>query len=309
VIDPQSLSPVAMEIEIVGAEKVPVKGGEIEATRVRRTVGGAVFDAWLDPEGRTLRETGPLGISFVREDPRESAGKRLRTGRDLVESASIPVSRDIPDQETLSSLSIRLSGADTARLAAEGGRQSLSGGVLTVVKESLNPAAAVRLPVTDPRFAEYLRPSTLIESDRPEISAAARKAAGGETGALAAALRISDWLFENIAKKNVAGVPDALATLRNMEGDCNEHTYLFVAMARSLGIPARVNAGIACLRGRFYYHAWPEVWAGTWVTLDPTWGQAPADVTHIRLVQGEGSKLADILGLFGKLKVEVVSWR
>ena len=57
--------------------------------------------------------------------------------------------------------------------------------------------------------------------------------------------------------------------LRTKVGDCNEHTALYVAMARALGIPARIAVGLVYIHGAFYYHAWPEVyldggqgWAG-----------------------------------------------
>ena len=33
--------------------------------------------------------------------------------------------------------------------------------------------------------------------------------------------------------------------------------------------------GLVHIRGSFYYHAWPEVWLGEWVAVDPTLGQAP----------------------------------
>ena len=309
VIDPQSLSPVKITVEVVGVEPIRVQGGEVPATHVRRIVGGAVFDAWLDADGKALKETGPLGITFVREDPAEGLKKGVRIGRDLVESASITVNREILNPEKLKSLSLKLVGAPFQNLAIAGGRQTFTDGVVTVQIETIDSSPGIILPVKDPQFFEHLKPTVFIESDSAEIAMAAKKASGGETDALKAALKINDWLFANLAKKNVVGVPDALTTLRSLEGDCNEHTYLFVAMARSIGIPARANAGIAYLGGKFYYHAWPEVWTGSWVTMDPTWGQAPADVTHIRFVQGEASKLTDILGLFGKLKLEVVSWQ
>ena len=37
----------------------------------------------------------------------------------------------------------------------------------------------------------------------------------------------------------------------------------------------------------FFYHAWPEVYVGRWVSGDPTLNQFPADATHIRFVTGD----------------------
>ena len=63
-----------------------------------------------------------------------------------------------------------------------------------------------------------------------------------------------------LEKKPTVSIPSAREVLRTKVGDCNEHTALFVAMARAAGIPARINVGLVFVRGAFYYHAWPEVY-------------------------------------------------
>ena len=89
--------------------------------------------------------------------------------------------------------------------------------------------------------------------------------------------------------------------LRTRVGDCNEHTALYVAMARSLRIPARIAVGLVHLHGAFYYHAWAEVYVeepggrtGS-IPADPTLNQFPADATHIRLARGGLDRQASIL--------------
>ena len=100
--------------------------------------------------------------------------------------------------------------------------------------------------------------------------------------------------------------------LRTKVGDCNEHTALFVALARSIGIPARINVGLVYVRGAFYYHAWPEVYLdegdgrGLWLPVDPTFNQFPADATHVRLARGGLDKQAAILPLIGRLRMRVL---
>ena len=94
--------------------------------------------------------------------------------------------------------------------------------------------------------------------------------------------------------------------LRTKVGDCNEHTALFVAMARAAGIPARIAVGLVSVRSAFYYHAWPEVYLdegkgrGLWLPVDPTLNQFPADATHLRLARGGLDKQAAILPLIGR---------
>ena len=121
------------------------------------------------------------------------------------------------------------------------------------------------------------------------------------------------WLGRSMTQANVVGVPSALETLRSLRGDCNEHTTLFTALARSLGIPTRPVAGIVYSEtifeeGAFYYHAWPEVWLGDrWVPVDPTFGQFPADATHLGLIEGDLDKQMEIMGVIGRLKLKLIS--
>jgi transglutaminase-like putative cysteine protease len=82
---------------------------------------------------------------------------------------------------------------------------------------------------------------------------------------------------------------------------------LTAALLRAAGIPAQIEAGLVYLNGRFYYHAWNTAYLGDWVTVDSVFNQIPADVTHLRLVRGEGGEQLDLLGIMGKIKLEVIS--
>jgi transglutaminase-like putative cysteine protease len=107
-------------------------------------------------------------------------------------------------------------------------------------------------------------------------------------------------------------LPSALEVLRTKVGDCNEHTALYVALARAVNLPARIAVGLVYMRGAFYYHAWPEVYVetpavgGQWVAVDPTLNEFPADATHIRLVRGGLDRQTAVLPLIGKAKIRVV---
>src|SRR6185295_1830099 len=113
-------------------------------------------------------------------------------------------------------------------------------------------------------------------------------------------------------KKPTVSLPSAREVLRTRVGDCNEHTALYVAMARAIGIPARIAVGLAYVRGASYYHAWPEGYLaekdgrGLWLPVDPTLNQFPADSTHVRLIRGGLDKQAMILPLIGKMKMRIL---
>jgi transglutaminase-like putative cysteine protease len=92
-------------------------------------------------------------------------------------------------------------------------------------------------------------------------------------------------------------------------GDCNEHAMLFAALARAAGIPARVEAGLVYLQGKFYYHAWNLLFLGRWVTADALFGQLPADATHLRLATGSMQQQVDLVGVIGNITIEILDGR
>ena len=118
--------------------------------------------------------------------------------------------------------------------------------------------------------------------------------------------KINDWVYENLDKRITVSVTSALQVLESRRGDCNEHTVLYVALARAAGIPARTAAGLVYVDGQFYYHAWPEVYLNGWVAVDPTFGQFPADAAHLRFTIGGLASQVELIRLIGRLELEVV---
>ena len=121
-------------------------------------------------------------------------------------------------------------------------------------------ATDARGPGAPDLAAYWLRPEPFIESDAPEIVAeTAHAAAGGERDLAEEGRTPVRYVNAALEKKPTMSIPSAVEVLRTRVGDCNEHTALYVAMARAAGIPSRVAIGLVHMRGAFYYHAWPEV--------------------------------------------------
>jgi transglutaminase-like putative cysteine protease len=182
----------------------------------------------------------------------------------------------------------------------------LSGDHLEIRRERVEPVSISSASPHDSTLRSYLRATPFVQSDHPQIRALARKIIGAEKDPLKVVIRIKDWVYREIAKQPTVSLPNALEVLRIRKGDCNEHTVLFNALARAAGIPAKTAVGVTYLRGAFYYHAWSEVWLGKWISLDSVLNQFPADVTHIKFLEGEIDRQIDILQLIGKLKIEVI---
>jgi transglutaminase-like putative cysteine protease len=175
----------------------------------------------------------------------------------------------------------------------------------------IRDSRTVPLGPPDPDAKSFLAAEPFLESDAPEVIAEAAKAVQGVDGTRARAERLVRYVNALLEKKPTVSLPSAREVLRTKVGDCNEHTALYVAMARALGIPARIAVGLVDLHGAFYYHAWPEVYVeergrGAWMPVDPTLNQFPADVTHLRLARGGLERQALILPMIGRARLRVL---
>jgi hypothetical protein len=261
----------------------------------------------VDGQGRTLKEESPAGLSLVRQSLEEAKDVSSRAvPLDIVAQTSIPVAKAISDPQSRSELQLKLSGINLANFPLNGGRQRLSGSDLEIRREDVQRLSAKTIPNREPRLISYLQPTPFLQADHPNIRALTAKILNGESDSYRAAVKIKDWVYREIAKQPTVSIPNALEVLRTKKGDCNEHTVLFNALARAAGIPAKTVVGIVYLRGAFYYHAWSEIWLGEWVSLDSVLNQFPADVTHVKFLEGEIDRQLDILQLIGNLKIEVL---
>ena len=305
--DPSTLSQQVTTVVIEGREQIRVGSRTEPAIKLRQSFRGISVVSWVDGQGRTLKEESPAGLSLLRQSPDEAKGASSRAvSLDIVAQTSIPVAKMISDPESRSELQLKLSGINLANFPLNGGRQRLNENRLEIRREELGRMGTNRIPAKEARLMSYLQPTPFLQADHPTIRALAAKILNGETNSYRAAVRIKDWVYQEIAKHPTVSIPNALEVLHTKKGDCNEHTVLFNALARAAGIPAKTVVGIVYLRGAFYYHAWSEIWLGEWISLDSVLNQFPADVTHVKFLEGEIDRQLDILQLIGNLKIEVM---
>ncbi len=286
----------------------------VRAWHVVPSAGTTFQPAWVDEQGRVVEST-QFGSLMLRRMPYELAfenwrresrrGTPVTTDRDILETTAIAakkrVTRGVPR------FRVRLKNVDLTGYDLDGGRQQLRGDTLTVIRETLAQLPRYRLSSADrERFPAETSPEPLVQSREPAIAFAATEVAGPDRTALVVAERLNTWVHRTLTKRITFGIPSALQVLRARSGDCNEHTQLYVAMARAAGLPARVATGLAYIDGKFYYHAWPEVFVGEWIAVDPTLGQFPANATHLRFALGGLGRQIDLLRLIGNLEIDVI---
>jgi hypothetical protein len=311
IFDPATLSSVPVVIDVGNRELVLSAGRLLPAFRVDMLCAGLLTTSWVTDTGEVVREESPLGLMTVRETSEGARAmavpEQIRTDM-LVAAAVVPVTtRRIDEPRDVRRLRVRLEGADLSGTDVQGAGQSVHGDIVEI-----HDARELRTGPSDPEARHYLAAEPLIESDAPEIVAGADLAVRGVTGNRNRAERLTRYVNSMLEKKPTIGLPSALEVLRTRIGDGNGHTALYVAMARALGIPARIAAGLVIVRGAFYYHSWPEVNLdeggdrGLWLPVDPALNEFPADSTHLRLVRGGLEKQTLILPLIRHLKITVL---
>jgi hypothetical protein len=313
VFDPATLqnAPLVARVGERGLADTGFRRRPVPAFAVTMEFAGLTTTSWVTDTGEVVREESPLGLITIRETPEMArsmaVGARGRT--DLVDAAAIiPRSRErIGEPRDVRRVRLQLRGADTTGLQIDGLNQRFAGSIVELRDpRDLEPGPP------DPSAASFTSEEPFLESDDPGIRAEALKAVGNAESPRARAERLVRHVNGLLEKKPTLSLPSAREVLRTRVGDCNEHTALYVAMARSIGIPARIAVGLAFSRGAFYYHAWPEVYIddgrgrGLWLPVDPTFNQFPADTMHLRLTRGSLAQQATILPLIGTLEIAVL---
>ena len=310
IFDPATMGQAAVIVEIIGEELVEISGSNQPATKISLSFKGVSQLAWIGKEGEIIKEKGILGISLVKTN-REQAlkGLAIESSQDLTKVASVASNVPLENVETMNTLKVKIQGVSAKAMQLNGGRQTFKGQVLTVEKESLSDLAAELQPETLATLERiYLRPDSFVQSDHEKIQDLVQEILKDIPDAtpLERAEKLLNWVHTHIEKRPVLSLPDALSTLENRVGDCNEHAVLLAALGRAAGIPTRIEAGLVYLKGRFYYHAWNLMYLGQWITADSLFGQLPADVSHLRFATGSPSQQLDIMGVIGKIQLTVL---
>ena len=142
---------------------------------------------------------------------------------------------------------------------------------------------------------KYTFPSPTIDSDNLGIVKKASELAEGEDDLFKVVYNLATWSKSNI-KYDLSTLTAEVSqkaswVLNNKQGVCDELTSLFIAMSRSLGIPAKFISGIAYTESALFPDKWgPHGWAEIyfpdygWVPFDVTYGEyGYVDPTHIKL--------------------------
>jgi hypothetical protein len=280
------------------------------AFKLRTEMLGMDSTTWLDAHGRPLFELAMNGVMIAAlEDESTARGylaaAALNRNDAILEWSLVKAPLALPDPHRAVYLRIVL--PDAARPPLSDERQNCRREAADIICEidATRPAA--------PGSAdEALRPSAIVTSNDPKIRELARGLVDERAPAHDKVAAILVWINANIAPEAVDAF-SARDVLDAKRGECQGHAWLYAALARALGVPTRIVNGLvyAPEYGGFLYHTWAEsLIDGDWRAVDPTFGQAQADATHLAL--GRGESMADLVPLvewMGKTRIRVVEAR
>lgn len=264
-------------------------------------------------ENGVLLEDTVAGIYKMRLEP-EDLAKKMSSTDDVIFSNAALIEQPISMPTTRDHLKLVLEGPLRESHLFSDKRQTMvleNGRVLftaqRIAPETLKQAT---LPIQDEEVKPWLKASPFVQSDDPRIVAKAKEIVGDERNAYLAASRLCSWVHANLRKQYSAALSNALDVLDTMEGDCTEHSVLFVALARAAGIPAREVAGLVYTapekKPGFYFHQWASVYVGEWIDMDPMFNQTLVDVTHIKLAEGDLLQQVQLIPIIGRIHVRVL---
>lgn len=298
--DPATLSADYITLRFKGYEDIEVMGERKRAIIIEeefREIKGKMF---IDEDGSLLKEESDLGMEIRREEPKYAIENGWDEEIDIITLSAVPL---------VNQTGIPLSSAKKATIKIHNWEGTpplnfrvVDGGVIgNFALPELNPKEEGKLGE-----GMFLEPEPLLQVNSSQIRSKAEEITRGVVGDLEKAKRIYEWVFTNVKKEPSFTIPSALDVLNSMKGDCNEHAVLFTALARAAGLPARVAVGLVQQGDFMFYHAWAEVFYKGWIPVDPTLGQFPADLSHIKLGEGGISEWVDAIKGLGKIKLEVV---
>ena len=307
VFDPMVQKASNSEIMLLGPDRLTLRDTVFAVDKFSAVLFGVPYTIWIDSASRVLREDAPPSSVMLLEPGADAmATMPEQAPPDLMSMFAVPSSAKLDNARQLKSLKLELSGIDPKSFDLADESQKILNAIplQLLIAPASPPSVGAHVPITSETTAT--RPTPAVQCDNALIIRKAREIAAGSSDAAQIARAINSWVFANVLQKGTPSMPSATDVLQTMEGDCNEHAVLYAALCRAVGIPCKICVGLVYRDGYFWYHAWNKVFVGTWVPVDPTFGQFPIDATHLKLTEGEMDKQAQVLTVVGNLSINII---
>ncbi len=129
---------------------------------------------------------------------------------------------------------------------------------------------------------KYLSDDTKFDLKNPIIQNSVKAAIGNESNPYWIARKIYRWVIDHLTYELSGGWNVAPAVIERGNGSCSEYSFVYIAMCRAAGIPARYSGAIT-IRGDLasedeVFHRWCEIYLPNygWLPVDPSGGDTPS---------------------------------
>ncbi len=125
---------------------------------------------------------------------------------------------------------------------------------------------------------KFLADDTKYSISAPFIQSSVKRAVGDETNPYWIARKIFNYVIDHMEYELAGGWNIAPTVLKRGTGSCSEYSFVYIAMCRASGLPARYVGSVA-IRGDDasadeVFHRWVEVYLPNygWISVDPSGG-------------------------------------
>ncbi|MFH1681551.1 MAG: transglutaminase domain-containing protein [Candidatus Eisenbacteria bacterium] len=135
-------------------------------------------------------------------------------------------------------------------------------------------------------------PKSRLQLDEELVRKTAAEVVGGEKNPYWIARNLFDWVIGKLSYDRVGGWDVPTTLIKRGTGSCSEYAFLYIALARSAGLPARYEGSVV-VRGDDasiddVYHRWCEVFLPGigWMPVDPSGGDQEWPADQVRYFGG-----------------------
>jgi len=323
VFDPVIFSPYNVHITRKESEILEIKDNKYNVVKYDLNFLDKSASIWLDKNGGMVKSRGYFFFSGILGDLEISKAMEMDVflffvevtlGKDVIKNTVIYPDKPIPGPRDIQYLEIELEGIRAANIDVSASNKELLSLDPVVLGIHNRPILNGKRMLFEMRIAAYdtaiVGTSDYIQTTDARMERTARKIIASTTDTLTMARKINQWIFTRVKKESGLDIIRSTDILRQMRGDSDEHTKLFTALTRSIGIPTQIYVGLVYKEGAFRYHSWPSIFTGgVWYDMDPTFGQDAIDATHIALVRGDFERLVDFLRLSENISIKIIEYR
>ena len=278
-MDSMSLSQFEMTMRV---DDVEVLSNGEEAYWVSSSFMGSSSRALITSNGVPVRQENGFGLSLTRMTAEDAqAALQSETETDWINLVTVPLKGKIRRPRHVEKMEVVQTGAALSMDWPVTAQQQVMDN--RIIVQSTDISQYIEQPIADTSNPAWVASTWTLPVGNDQLRSQALTITADATNRREAVLALLHFVDSYVINAPNLGFTHGLQTFLDAKGDSNEHTALFVTMARAIGIPCRISTGVVYNnrtgnKPAFYYHAWAEVLMDTqdgWVSVDPTFRQFP----------------------------------